>query len=140
MADKLQGGAAPRADAGNAGTWAGFLAAAFCIVGLVGFFATYAAPLPYQRALRRETVLDQLATTPPAGGAALRDELGDSADAVLTGSGPIGPRIAAERVAMRARFTAEAEGTAARLRLIIVAITLTGAAFGAVTLGLQSRR
>jgi hypothetical protein len=138
MSDAMTSDAAPRA--GNAGTWAGFLAAAFLIVGLMGFFATYAAPLPYQRAMHREAVLDRLEITPPAQWGALRDDLGDSADAVLNGAGPIEPRIAAERVAMRARFEAEAAATASRLRLIIVVITLTGAAFGAVTLGLQGRR
>jgi len=140
MADSIGTGAAARDAGGNAGSWAGFLAAAFCIVGMVGLFATYAAPLPYQRAMRREAVLDQVAATPPAGWAALRDDLGDSADAVLNGSLPIGPRIAAERVAMRARFAAEAAATAGRLRLIIVVITLTGAGFGAVTLLLHRRR
>ena len=112
---------------------------AFCLVGLIGLFATYAAPLPFQRELRREDVLTELAATPSAARPALRDALGDSADAVLIGNGPIEPRIDAERRAMRTRFAAEAEGTARRLRWLIVLVTLTGAGFGAIALGLNRR-
>ena len=35
-----------------------FVAMAFAIVGLIGIFATYAAPLPLERAVARETALD----------------------------------------------------------------------------------
>ena len=73
----------------NIGAWIGFLAATFCVVGLIGLFSTYAAPLAYQRELHREQVLDQALITPPGRLAGLRDALGDSADAILTGAGPI---------------------------------------------------
>jgi hypothetical protein len=123
----------------NSGTLAGFLAVAFCLVGLIGLFATYAAPLPYQREIRREQVLDQVLVTPPAQLPALEDALGESADAVLKGTAPLPQRVAAERVAMRARFADEADGTAERLRVLIVVITIMGALVGAVMLGLQRR-
>ncbi len=123
----------------NIGAWIGFLAATFCVVGLIGLFSTYAAPLAYQRELRREQVLDQVLVTPPGQLAALRDALGDSADAVLSGAGPIADRVATERLAMRARLEHEADETAERLRLEIVIVTLTGAVLGGVMLGMQRR-
>ena len=119
--------------------WAGFLAAAFCVVGMMGLLASYAAPLPFARAVHREAVLDQVLAAAPGERAGLREALGDSADAVLVGAGGLAQRVAAERVAMRARFAAEAEATAERLRLLIVVVTITGALFGAAVLGLQRR-
>lgn len=38
---------------GSDATWVGFLAACFVVLGLAGVFATYAVPLPYERALAR---------------------------------------------------------------------------------------
>lgn len=120
-------------------TWMAFLTMAFAIVGLMGLFATYAAPLPLQRALARDATLDEVlaATSRPDAQAAieaLRVRLDDSAPAIL----PVGPdiesRIAAERTAMRGRFTAEADAEARRLRLMIGIVTLMGAAFGATLL------
>jgi hypothetical protein len=122
---------------GRLGAWGGFMAAAVCVVGMIGLVGTYSAPLPYEREARREAVLDQVAMTPAPQREALRDALGDSADAVLKGDGPIGPRVAAERAAMRVRFAAEADATAQSLRLLIVVVTLMGAVFGGLALGLQ---
>ena len=39
-------------------TWIAFLAMAFVVVGLAGLFASYAVPLPLQRAIAREAALD----------------------------------------------------------------------------------
>jgi hypothetical protein len=109
---------------GRLGAWGGFMAAAVCVVGMIGLVGTYSAPLPYEREARREAVLDQVAMTPAPQREALRD-------------GPIGPRVAAERAAMRVRFAAEADATAQSLRLLIVVVTLMGAVFGGLALGLQ---
>lgn len=120
-------------DRSTPGSIAGFLATAFCIVGLSGLFATYAAPLAYQREFQREATLDQALRTSSADMASLSDRLDDSADAILKGKTPLPERVAAERLAMRARFSQQAEDTAFRLRLLIVIVTLASALFGAAT-------
>ncbi len=122
----------------------GFLVMAFAIVGLTGVFATFGAPLPLQRALAREATLDEAqaaALRPDAAAAldALRPRLGESAEAILPLSPDIDAKIARERVAMRERFTVEADATATRLRWLIVLITITGAIFGAAILRISAR-
>src|SRR5665213_872457 len=41
----------------------GFLAVAFAMVGLIGLVASYAAPLPLERALARDAALDAVLAT-----------------------------------------------------------------------------
>ncbi len=124
----------------NRGTWTAFLASAFLVVGLMGLFATFAAPLPLERALARETALDDalaIVGTPDQGAQleSLRPRLDDSAAAVIDGSGDLRDRIAAARVAMRVRLQREADAIAGRLRLLIVVVTCVAALFGAIVLG-----
>jgi len=112
-----------------------FAALAVGVVGLAGVFATYAAPLPLQRAMAREALLDAALAAadspdPQAAMAALAPRLGDSAEA-LAGA-PAG-------LAMRTRLDAEAGALAAQLRLLIVVITVMGAIFVAVIVGGFSR-
>ncbi|MBV9785662.1 MAG: hypothetical protein JO264_17790 [Acidisphaera sp.] len=119
--------------------WTAFLAMSFAVVGLTGVFATYAAPLPLERALHRDAALDATLAVIAAGADpraldALRPALGDSAEAVLHGTGAPASRIRAERAAMHAHFLAEARAEAAQLRLLIVVITVMAAIFGAVLL------
>jgi hypothetical protein len=126
-------------DGGARATWTAFLVMTFVVVGLAGVFASYAAPLPLARALAREAALDAAATAlhapdPAAVLEALRPRLGESAEAILPMGGDMPARIAAERIAMRARFTAEAEAEGRRARLIVIMVTLMGAAFGAAVL------
>jgi hypothetical protein len=130
--------------ASGGGTWAAFLVAAFAVVGLTGIFATYAAPLPLERAIAREAVLDQALATahapdPKAALAALRVELADSADAVIAGPGPLPERVASERLAMRTRLTTEADEVALRLRVMIGVFTFAGALFGIAILSIVRR-
>ena len=130
--------------ASGSGAWAAFLAMAFAIVGLAGIFATFAAPLPLQRALARETTLDQVlaaAGAPDADQAlaAFRPALGDSADAVLTGTGDLAGRVARERVAMRHRLSVEAAEVGLRLRVMIGIFTIAGALFGIAVLSIVRR-
>ena len=125
-------------------TWAAFLAMAFVVVGLAGLFASYAVPLPLERALARAAALDAAlaASHGPdsaAALAALRDELGDSADAVLAPGGDLVARIGAERAAMRARLRAEADAVARRTRWLLGIVTLMGAAFGVAILHIGRR-
>ncbi len=127
---------AGRVDSG----WVGFLAAAFLVVGLTGIFASYAVPLPLQRALSREAALDDAlvaghSANPAQALAALQPRLDDSAAAILSGPGDIDTRVEHERVAMRQRFLAEADATADRIRLLIIVVTLAAGLFGAILLG-----
>ena len=125
-------------------TWSAFLAMAFVVVGLAGLFASYAVPLPLQRALAREAALDAAqaalrAPDPARALAALRPELGDSADALLPPSGDMTRKIAAERIAMRARLEAESAAVAVRARILLAIVTLMGALFGAALLHMGRR-
>jgi hypothetical protein len=129
---------------GASGTWMGFLAMTFAVVGMTGLFATFSAPLPLERALSRDAALDDaLAASrrPDAAAAieALRPRLAESADAILPVGGDMDARIGAERAAMRGRLQIEADVTAARLRWMICIITLMGAAFGAALLAFSRR-
>jgi hypothetical protein len=126
-------------------TWIAFLTMAFAIVGLTGIFATFGAPLPLQRALARDATLDAAVVAahgpnPAAELDALRDRLGDSADAILPAGADIDAKISRERVAMHARFLADQAATAAQLRLLIIVVTVMGAVFGAVLLNVSQRR
>jgi hypothetical protein len=120
-------------------SWLGFLAAAIGAVGLIGLFATYAAPLPLQRALAREAALDAaLAASrgpdPAAALEALRPRLDDSAAALLPYSADEPARIARERPLMRARLETEAAIVAVRLRWLIGLVTLMAIVFAAAVL------
>jgi hypothetical protein len=126
-------------------TWFAFLACAFAVVGMTGIFACYAAPLPLARALARDAALAeaQAALAAPDAAArleALRPRLGDSAAMLLPPGGDMPARIAAERRAMHARFSAEADATAGRLRLMIAIVTVVAAVFGCVLLGAAQKR
>jgi len=129
---------------GVGAAWVAFLAMAFVVVGLTGLFASYAVPLPLQRALARETALDDALAAargpdPQAGIEALRDRLDDSAAALLPAGGDMTARITAERSAMRARFQAEAAALATRTRWLICVVTLMGTVFGAAVLHIGRR-
>ncbi len=135
---------APRNDRGDIATWTGFLIVAFGVVGLIGAFATFAADIPFDRAMARYQTLDQaeLAAGQPAPKSALetlRPALGDSADAVLGGPGDITHRISAERGRMLAAFHAEATDFGFRLRLVIAAFTAAAALFGCMVLSIVRR-
>lgn len=126
-------------------TWFAFLAVTFAVVGLTGIFACFAAPLPLARALARDAALTEaraaLAASDPAKSLeALRPRLGDSAAALLPPGGDMPARIEAERRAMHARFAAEAEATASRLRLLIGVVTVVAAVFGCVLMGAAQKR
>lgn len=121
----------------------GFLAMTFLIVGLVGGFATFATPLPLERALAREDTLDAALATgaDPAGLAALGTRLGDSAVALKGADAASLPGlVAAERLAMRDRFRTEAAGVSARLRWVIALMTLSAAGFGLALTGALGRK
>lgn len=121
----------------------GFLAMSYLIVGLVGGFATFAAPLPLERAMARETALDAALATQadPAKLTALSARLGDSAAALKGADAASLPGlIAAERLAMRDRFREEAAGVSVRLRWVIALMTLSAAGFGLALTGALGRK
>ena len=122
-----------------------FVAMAFVVVGLMGVFSTYAAPLPLERAMAREATLDAAlaaakGANPDAALAAFKALLDDSAGVLAGGAAGIEARIAHERVAMRARFVAEAAATGTRLRWLIALVTLMSAVFAMVMMGSAVRQ
>lgn len=117
----------------------GFLAATIAIVAMTGIMATYITPLPLQRAMAREMVLDQLLADNGADYAKLAPKLADSAAAVKPGP-DLAARVAAERIAMRARLQAQSNSTAGRLQLMLVVCSLAAMLFGAIGMGIRRRR
>ncbi len=123
----------------NIGSWTGFLIVAFGALGLIGAFGTYAAELPFDRAMARSATLDKVlaashAPDPAAAEAALRPLLGDSADEVLQGSGTLEARVEAARRAMFADMHAESAIYGFRLRCYIAVFTVMAAIFGAMVM------
>ncbi|MBO0712106.1 MAG: hypothetical protein J2P47_12600, partial [Acetobacteraceae bacterium] len=80
------------------------------------------------------------ASDPQARLEALRPRLGDSADRVIGGTGTIEERVERERAAMRARFLAEEQATAERLRWLTAVVSLMAAVFIGSIVGGLSRR
>jgi hypothetical protein len=124
---------------GNQGAWTGFLMVAFGVLGLLGAFGTYAAQLPFDRAMARNATLDKVleasrAPDPAAAEARLRPLLDDSADPVLNGPGSIESRVAAERARMLAELHGESQIYGFRLRCYIAVATVMAAAFGALVM------
>ena len=126
----------------NSGTWMAFLAMAFVVVGLTGLFASFAAPLPLQRALARDATLDEALATGgnPTALAALRERLDDSAAVVVDGTGPIETRVNTARAAMRVELLHDSDAVAERLRWMLVVVTVLAAVFGSVVVGASRAR
>jgi hypothetical protein len=127
------------------GNWMAFLAMCFGVVGLVGVFGTYAAPLPLERALARDAALDAAAAAatrpdPQATIAALKPQLGREADALLPAGPDLPARITAARAAMRARFLEQADAEGRQMRLMIGVVTLMAAVFGMAILAIAGKQ
>ena len=120
----------------------GFMAMTFVVVGLTGLFASFAAPLPLQRAMARDAALDEALASggKPEVLAALRERLDDSAAVVIDGTGPIDTRVTTARAAMRAELLHDADAVAERLRWMLVIVTVAGAIFGSVIVGASRGR
>jgi len=121
-----------------------FAAIAVGVVGLTGVFATYATPLPLERAMAREVALDAALGTPAAADpqaalAALAPRLDDSAPALAGPPAGLADRVARERLAMRARFSEQAASIAAQIRLLIIVITAMAAVFVVAMVGSRAR-
>jgi hypothetical protein len=129
----------------NRATWTAFLVTTFGVLGLVGAFATYAAQIPFERALAISQTMEQavaIARQPDASARlqALRPQLGDSADAVLNGPGDMATRTAAARISMLHDLGRESEDIGMRLRIVIAVFAAAAALFGAALLGIVSAK
>jgi hypothetical protein len=137
MMERASGEAAGGGRNATGNALAGFLAMCFAVVGFTGLLAAQVGPLPLERAVAREAVLDQAVALARAGDGAgleaLRPLLADSA-VVLPADAGFEARVAAERVAMRARLLAEAQATGLRLRVMLVVVTVLAGAFGVAML------
>ncbi len=125
----------------DTGTWTAFLVIAFGVVGLVGAFSTYAAQLPFDRAVARLHAIDSAVAASRSPDAASRTEalkplLDDSADRVLTGGGRIEDRAAAERARVIEDFHGQSADYGLRLRVVIAAFTGAASLFGALILSI----
>jgi hypothetical protein len=123
---------------------AGFLAMCFAIVGLVGIFATFAAPLPFYHAMVRDVALDDALVAlrgpnPQADIKALAPRLDESARAFDPLPANAEQAVSTERAAMHQRFREEADATAYRMKLMIGIVTVMAAVFGAAITGLGRR-
>ena len=127
----------------DSASWIGFLAMAFLVVGLVGALATYAAQIPFERALVRNTALDQLVASSSAGTTSpspqLLEALGDSYAHVQGDAATLPERVATERRRMLEAFGRESEDFGFRLRIVIAVFTAAAALFGAAILSVVRR-
>ncbi len=128
--------------AGRSGASMGFMAMTFAVVGLTGLFASYAAPLPLERAMQREAAFDAALspTLSTAERAGLRDQLGEDADQVLNGAGDLTQRVEAARHTARRRFQTEEAAVTSRLRLLVLVVTGAGALFGVAVMNVTGRQ
>jgi hypothetical protein len=117
------------------GSRIGFLATCFLLVCLVGVFASYAAPIPYARGLLKEQALDDALATAgkpdqAAQLAALGDRLGEQADLVINGPGPLPQRVARARAEARSEAMTEGAAEASQMRLLVIVTSIVCAVFG----------
>lgn len=130
---------------GGSATWTAFLVMAFLVVGLIGLFASFAAPLPLERALARDAALDEALAAvhgpdPQSALEALRPRLAESADVLLPLGGDMDARITKARAAMRDQLTLEAGEVTTRIRWMICVITVMAALFGVAVMRMSRRQ
>ncbi len=123
----------------NWGTWSGFLAMTFALVGLIGMFATYATALPYQRGFREEVALDRALASGGVGLESLRPDLAEQADLVIGGTGPLADRVARARAGLVARVEQEGGALGFRMRLWIGVFTIVMGLVGIAILAVVRR-
>lgn len=125
----------------NGASWTAFLVMAFAVLGLVGAMATYAAQIPFERALARDATLAEALREEgqPAALAALRPALDDSAGVLDGPPDGLGARIAGERARLFVAAGHEAADIGLRLRIVLAVFTLACALFGAAVLSVVRR-
>ncbi|MDE2514693.1 MAG: hypothetical protein KGL12_01585 [Rhodospirillales bacterium] len=121
----------PRA-AGPFNARAGFVACAVAMAGLVGLMGTYAAPVPLARALIQATLISgaAAATDPDAAFAKLTPELEPEVATALALPGPPALRAARAETVLAERAHRQGSAIAARLRLLLIIVTLLAALLG----------
>ncbi|MDD2705367.1 MAG: hypothetical protein PHU07_08550 [Acidocella sp.] len=123
----------------------GFLLTCFLIPGLIGTFASFSIPAPVVDELHQQQALDAVLTAPTpeaqaAAIAALADKVDPDTAAIVTGgTGPLPARVAAAEANMRVEVVAEARAEAYKIRLMIITMTVLGAAFGVALLGPEQK-
>ena len=119
----------------------GFLLSCFLLPGLIGTFASFSIPAPVVDAMHQETALDAVlaASSSTARQAAIANLQNssdpDTAALVTTGSAPLADRVAMARANMHRDVVAQARAEAYRIRLMVITMTILGAAFGVALLG-----
>jgi hypothetical protein len=121
----------PRSSAAaNRNVWIAFLLCCFLLTGMVGLFASYGPSIPLERALHRIQAVDAATANGTLDAAALKLNLGDAAQDVLTGPGDVPARLARARDAIIADAIEDEAGVGARTRLMIFVVTAIAAALG----------
>ncbi|WP_428377511.1 hypothetical protein [Lichenicoccus sp.] len=135
---RMQGGTSNKRQ-GSA--WGGFLVMAFIVLGLCGLFSTYAAQLPYQRALYADARLDAARNAPDALAQLdrLRDALGDDGTGAFDSTGDIANRIAHAHSVLTQHFQQQGGDIALRLRIVLVVFTGAAALFGLMVVSVLRR-
>ncbi len=135
---RMQGGTTKT---GQGSAWGGFLVMAFIVLGLCGLFSTYAAQLPYQRALYADARLDAARDAPdaPAQLARLRAALGDDGAGAFDGTGDIVQRIDHAHRVLTQHFQRQGADIALRLRIVLVVFTAAASLFGVMVVSVLRR-
>nr|WP_321984899.1 hypothetical protein [uncultured Lichenicoccus sp.] len=136
---RMQGGTSDTRRSNSA--WGGFLVMAFIVLGLCGLFSTYAAQLPFQRALYADARLNAARNAPDATVQLdrLRDALGDDGVGAFDGTGAIGQRIEHARRVLTQHFQQQGADIALRLRIVLVVFTAAAALFGVMVVSVLGR-
>lgn len=124
----------------NRGVWIAFLVTCFALTGLVGLFASYGAAIPLERGLHRESVLDLALAGPTPDRNALRAAFDPkTVSDLLDLPGDRGMRAAGLRAQIRREAIEEQAAVAARIRLLVVVVTVLSGAVGVGLLLISGR-
>jgi hypothetical protein len=119
----------------------GFLLICFLLPGLIGTFASFSIPAPVVDEQHQQAALDAVLNAPDAAAqkaaiANLANDVDDDTAAIVTnGAGPLPGRVAAAVQNMRTEVVAEARAEAYKIRLMVITMTILGAALGVALLG-----
>ena len=119
----------------------GFLLICFLFPGLIGTFASFSIPAPVVDEQHQQAALDAVLSAPVAAAqknaiANLANDVdADTAAIVTNGTGPIAGRVAAAEQNMRSEVVAQARAAAYKIRLMVITMTILGAALGVALMG-----
>jgi hypothetical protein len=119
----------------------GFLLICFLFPGLIGTFASFSIPAPVVDEQHQQAALDAVLNAPDAAAqknaiANLANDVdADTAAIVTNGTGPIAGRVAAAEQNMHSEVVAQARAAAYKIRLMVITMTILGAALGVALMG-----